>query len=158
MDFFRNQVGADNTTMFVPRKTSAVHRRFFPLDDALVDSNDLDGSPSRARHFGAMTRSGPLFRTSDRARRYNVVALVFVLCAWLVAAAMHLHVKDQDAGSADSAHCAHCSAFSASAAPAPELRLPPAIVAAAMIVTFDDATVEDLAAPSFYLSRGPPAA
>jgi hypothetical protein len=105
-----------------------------------------------------MTRSVTHFRTSCRARRNNVVALAFVLCAWLVAAAMHLHVNDQDAGIADSAHCAYCLALSASAAPAPELRVPPVIAAPAIIVAFDDATVEDLAAPSFYLSRGPPAA
>ncbi|MBM0104952.1 hypothetical protein JM946_09335 [Steroidobacter sp. S1-65] len=136
----------------------AVLRRLFPVNDALIHSNDLDGPLSSARHFGAMTRSGHLFRTSDRARRYNVVALAVVLCAWLVAAAMHLHANDPDAGNADSAHCAHCSALSGSAAPAPELRVPPNIVVAAMVVAFDDAIVAGRAAPSFYLSRGPPAA
>jgi hypothetical protein len=106
-----------------------------------------------------MTRSVTHLRTPHQSRRYNVVvALVFVLCAWLVAAAMHLHVNDQDTGIADSAHCASCFALSASAAPAPELRLPAVIAAPAIIVAFDDTTFADQTAPSFYLSRGPPAA
>lgn len=47
-------------------------------------------------------RSVTRLHTDGRTRRYNVVALAFVLCAWLIAAAMHL--QEQDAGVADSAH------------------------------------------------------
>ena len=124
----------------------------------LWNSDDLDDRLSSARHFGAMTRSVHHFRTSLQARRYNVVALALVLCAWLVAAAMHLHVKEQDAGTADSAHCAYCLGLSTSAAPAAELRLPVVITAPVAIVACDDAAVDSQTAPSFYLSRGPPSA
>lgn len=142
--------------MFVSRKTSGVSKMFLSGRNAFMNSNSLDGSLNSARHFGAMMRSVTHFGMSYRARRHNVVALVFVLCAWLVAAAMHLHVKDQDAGSADSAHCSYCFAQSASAAPASELRLPAVIVASATLVAPDGATLEEQTAPSFYLSRGPP--
>lgn len=104
-----------------------------------------------------MTRSVNHFRTSDRARRYNVVTLAAVLCVWLVAAAMHLHVNEQDANIADSAHCAYCLALSTSAAPAPEWRLPIVMSAPAAVVACDDRTVEDQTPASFYFSRGPPA-
>ena len=121
-------------------------------------SSDLDEALSSARHFGAMTRSVTPFRTSCRARRYNVLALALVLCAWLVAAAMHVHVNEQDAAMGDSAHCAHCVGLSASAAPASEPGIPAVIVAATLIVACDDVPAEGQTAPSFYLSRGPPAA
>lgn len=105
-----------------------------------------------------MTRSVTHIRTSSLARRYNVIALGLVLCAWLVTAAMHLHVKDQDAGNADSTHCAYCFTLSAGAAPAPEFRVPAIIVVPAGVVACSDTTVEDRSTPAFYFSRGPPAA
>lgn len=144
--------------MFTLRKTSSVQKHFPARGRALIISNDLDGAGSSARHFVAMTRSVTYSGTSQRARRYNVVALAFVLCAWLIAVAMHLHVKDQDAGIADSAHCAQCLALSASAAPAPEFRVPVALAGPMLVVGCDDTTFEAQAAPSYYLSRGPPAA
>lgn len=92
-----------------------------------------------------------------RARRYNVVALAFMLCAWLVVAAMHLHLQEDDAAGADSAHCAQCLALSVSAAPGPEVRLPALIPAPTIIVAFQGAAVAGRTLPSSYLSRGPPA-
>ena len=91
-----------------------------------------------------------------RTRRYNVVALAFVLCAWLIAAAMHLHLEEQDAAVADSAHCVQCLALSASAAPGPEIRLPAPVAAPTIIIAFHGATFEGRTLPSSYLSRGPP--
>lgn len=105
-----------------------------------------------------MTRSVPCLRTSEQVRRYNVVALVLVLGAWLITAAMHLHGKDPDAGGVDTTHCSYCFALSTGVAPAPELRIPAVVVAPAIIVAFEGMAVEDQAALSFYLSRGPPAA
>lgn len=105
-----------------------------------------------------MMRSVTYFGTSRSARRYNVVALALVLCGWLIAVAMHLHVQEQDAGIADSAHCAHCLGLSASAAPAPEFRIPVAFAAPILVVPCDETPFEARMACSFYLSRGPPAA
>jgi hypothetical protein len=105
-----------------------------------------------------MTRTVTHSCTSHLARRFNVVALGLVLCAWLITAAMHLHVQDPDSGSADSAHCTYCLGLSTSAAPAPEFQIPAIVDAPAGIVTCNDLAVEDRATPSFYLSRGPPTA
>jgi hypothetical protein len=98
------------------------------------------------------------FSMSRRVRRYNVVALALVLCAWLISVAMHLHVKDEHAGTADSSPCGYCLALSAGAAPAPEQRVPAVIATPVLVVSLDDAPVQSQTAPSFYLSRGPPAA
>lgn len=124
----------------------------------VIESNHLDAPRGSARHFDEMTRSISHFRMSSLARRYNVIALGLVLCGWLIAAAMHLHVKEQAASGADSAHCAYCFGLSTSAAPAPEWRVPAFIAAPSSIVADDDTPVEYRTAPSFYLSRGPPAA
>lgn len=121
-------------------------------------SGQLDGSRRSARHFPAMTRPVSHFHMSDRAQRYNVVALAFVLCAWLVTAVMHLHVKDQDAGPAHASACAYCLSLSAGAAPAPEQQSPSVIVTSTVVGSSHEAPAPGKSAPFFYLSRGPPAA
>jgi hypothetical protein len=97
-------------------------------------------------------------RSSMLVRRYNVVALAFVLCAWLVAAAMHLHLGDngKDAGAVELQPCSYCLAFSGGAAPPPDHRLPEVVAdPVAVVVRHGDPANEQVAA-SFYLSRGPP--
>ena len=94
---------------------------------------------------------------SPQARLYNVVALAFVVCAWLVTAAMHLHLQDEHAGAVDSAHCAHCLALSTGAAPAPEYNFPIVIVTPSVVLSFDDVPAPSQSPRSSYLSRGPPA-
>ena len=94
---------------------------------------------------------------SQQARRYNVVALALVLCAWLVTAATHLHVQDQATGATEAAHCAHCLALSAGAAPPPTHNLPTIIVTPTVVVPFGHATPPSEPPRSSYLSRGPPA-
>jgi hypothetical protein len=98
-------------------------------------------------------------RSSVLARRYNVVALAFVLCAWLVAAAMHIHLADKDkhAGGVHPAPCSYCVAFSAGAAPPPDHRMPEVVAEPAMVTAFHGEPAEKQVAASFYLSRGPPA-
>lgn len=98
-------------------------------------------------------------RSSVLARRYNVVALAFVLCAWLVAAAMHLHVadKDKEAGAAEPQYCSYCLAFSGGVAPPPQHQLPEAAAAPVAVAVSYDLPAAVRKATSFYLSRGPPA-
>lgn len=98
-------------------------------------------------------------RSSILARRYNVVALAFVLCAWLVAAAMHLHLtdKDKEAGAVDPQPCSYCLAFAGGAAPLPDYRAPQVPAQPLVVVVSYDLPAHEQAATSFYLSRGPPA-
>jgi hypothetical protein len=98
-------------------------------------------------------------RSSVLARRYNVVALAFVLCAWLVAAAMHLHLGDNDknARGVEPQHCTYCLAFSGGAAPPPDHRIPEVVAEPAVVAVLHGVPAEEQAAASFYLSRGPPA-
>jgi hypothetical protein len=105
-----------------------------------------------------MTRPVTQYRSADLMRRYNVIALGLVLCAWLITAVAHLHVREQGADKPDSAHCTYCFAFASGVAPTPELRLPARIDASIGRVACDDTPVEDRAIPSFYFSRGPPSA
>jgi hypothetical protein len=74
---------------------------------------DLDAVSVRRHTFGAMKPSIDHLRSSILERRYNVAALAFVLCAWLVAAAMHLHLGDNDkgAGGVDPRPCTYCLVF-----------------------------------------------
>lgn len=95
-------------------------------------------------------------RMSNTARRYNVLVLTFALCAWLVTAALHLHIKDDHSNVSESLPCSYCLVLSAGAAPAPKHHVVDVVVARAIIAaTYDDAAHEQ-PAPSFYLSRGPP--
>jgi hypothetical protein len=98
-------------------------------------------------------------RSSILARRYNVVALAFVLCAWLITAAMHLHVADTDKGSGavDPRPCSYCLAFSGGAAPLPDYRIPDVFPQPTDVVVSYDLPAQEQVAPSYYLSRGPPA-
>lgn len=98
-------------------------------------------------------------RSSVLVRRYNVVALAFVLCAWLVAAAMHLHLgdNDKDAGGVDPRPCTYCLAFSGGAAPPPDHRIPEVVADPVAVVAFHGHPANEQVAASFYLSRGPPA-
>ena len=98
-------------------------------------------------------------RSSVLARRYNVVALAFVLCGWLIAAAMHLHLgdNDKDAGGVEPQPCAYCLAFSGGAAPPPEHRIPEVVADPVAVVAIHGQPAEKQVAASFYLSRGPPA-
>lgn len=96
-------------------------------------------------------------RSSMLARRYNVVALAFVLCAWLVAAAMHLHPADKDAGGVDPRPCSYCLAFSGGVAPLPDYRIPEVFTAPVAVAASYDLPSQEQVATAFYFSRGPPA-
>lgn len=98
-------------------------------------------------------------RSSVLARRYNVPALALVLCAWMIAAAMHLHLADEDqnAGGVDPRPCSYCLAFSSGAAPLPDHRIPDALPQPQIVAVFYDLPAQEQVATSFYFSRGPPA-
>lgn len=98
-------------------------------------------------------------RSSVLARRYSVVALAFVLCAWLIAAAMHIHLADKDkhASGGHPPPCSYCLAFSAGAAPLPDYRAPQVFAQPTAVAVFYDLPTQQQEATSFYLSRGPPA-
>lgn len=93
---------------------------------------------------------------SKTARRYNVLVLSFALCAWLVTAALHLHVKDDHGDFSEPTPCTYCMVLSSGAAPAPEHRVPDIVVEPSTFVFADIDSAHGRAAPSFYLSRGPP--
>ena len=96
-------------------------------------------------------------RSSILARRSHVVALVFVLCAWLIAAAVHLHLDGGDADASDPSPCSYCIALANGAAPLPEYRVPKVIAGpVAVAVSFEEREHAQLTTSS-YLSRGPPA-
>lgn len=92
-------------------------------------------------------------------RRYNVVALAFVLCAWMIAAAMHIHLadKDQHAGGMQTP-CSYCLAFSGGTAPLPDYRIPKILPPPVAVAISYDLPAQEQVAASFYLPRGPPAA
>ena len=99
-------------------------------------------------------------RSSVLSRRYSVIALAFVLCAWLITAAMHIHLADKetDVGGVDPRPCTYCLAFAGGAAPLPDYRIPqifPQPVAAEVCY---DLLAHEQVTPSFYLARGPPTA
>lgn len=98
-------------------------------------------------------------RSSVLARRYNVVALAFLLCAWMIAAAMHLHLadKDKNAGGVDPRPCSYCLAFSGGAAPLPDYRIPEVFPKPIAVAVSYDLPAQEQAATRFYFSRGPPA-
>jgi hypothetical protein len=107
----------------------------------------------------AMKPSIDQLRRSMLVRRYNVVALAFVLCAWLITAAVHLHLADNDkgTGAVDSQPCSYCLAFAGGAAPLPDYRVPEAFAQPVAVAVFYDLPAQERVATSFYLSRGPPA-
>jgi hypothetical protein len=119
----------------------------------------LDAVTVRRHTFGIMKPSIDQLRSSMLARRYNVVALAFVLCAWMVAAAMHLHLSDndKDAGGVDPRPCTYCLAFSGGAAPPPDHRIPEVVADPIGVVAFPTLPAKEQVAASFYFSRGPPA-
>jgi hypothetical protein len=117
----------------------------------------LDAATGQGDTFTVMKPSVDHLRSSMLARRYNVVALAVVLCVWLVAAAMHLHLVDKDAGAADPRPCTYCLAFSGGAAPLPDYRIPEVFAQPVAVEVRYDLPSQEQVATSFYLSRGPPA-
>jgi hypothetical protein len=112
--------------------------------------------PRRRDTLIVIARSANPFRISRRVRRYSVVPLALVICAWLIASAMHLHLKDDHVGLAESTACSYCMSLSGGVAPPPEHRTPEIVVSPGSIAISRDDFARDQAAPSFYLSRGPP--
>jgi hypothetical protein len=97
-------------------------------------------------------------RSLVSSRRYSVVALAFVLCAWMITAAMHLHLADKntEAAGMEPQPCTYCLAFSGGAAPLPDYRIPETFPQPAAAAVADDLPALEQVAASFYLSRGPP--
>lgn len=117
----------------------------------------LDGVTGRRDTFNVMKPSVDHLRSSILTRRYNVVALAFVLCVWLVGAAVHLHFDDGDAAASDLSPCAYCMALANGAAPLPEYRVPEVVAPPAVVVVSFEEREHAQLTTSFYLSRGPPA-
>lgn len=119
----------------------------------------IDAARTQRDTFEVMKPSVDHLRIAVLARRYNVVALALVVCAWMIAAAMHLHLadKDKDAGGAEPQPCSYCLAFSGGAAPSPDYRAPPVFVQPVAVAVSYDLPVQEQDAATFYLSRGPPA-
>jgi len=96
-------------------------------------------------------------RVSPNTQRRNVLALVLVLCLWMVASAAHIHIGDaHGAPGKPSTACSTCVSLPTGATPPARHELP--VQAQVVSATLVDRAAPSITfhAPSSYLSRAPP--